>query len=128
MPSTVPSGLRLELSRSRIIEGKDGEFGEWMEMLNNRYDQALQRFLLSDRFFEATFRHREADGSLWIYHLSLTGEIGGGLNESHRIDADHAAFSYRVKEPGWEELEPKFMLTPGHILAAMTTWGHTGNQ
>jgi len=72
--------------------------------------------------------HRQADGSLWIYHLSLTGEIGGGLNESHRIDADHAAFSYRVKEPGWEELELKFMLTPGHILAAMTTWGHTGNQ
>ena len=124
----MPSGLRLELSRSRIIEGKDDEFGDWMEMLNDRYDGSLAAISAERSVFEATFRHREADGSLWIYHLSLTGEIGGGLNELHRIDADHAAFSRRVKEPGSEELEPKLMLTPGHILAAMTTWGHTGNQ
>ena len=128
MPSTVPSGLRLELSRSRIIAGKESEFGEWMEMLNDRYDESLAVISAERSVFEATFRHEEADGSLWIYHLSLTGENGGGLDESHQIGADHAAFSRRVKEPGWEELEPKFMLTPGHILAAMTTWGHTGKE
>jgi len=98
MRSTVVRGLRLELSRSRIIEGKDDEFGEWMERLNTRYDESLAAISAERSVFEATFRHREADGSLWIYHLSLTGEIGGGLNESHQIDADHAAFSCRVKE------------------------------
>src|SRR5699024_11517843 len=76
--------------------------------------------------FEATFRHREADGSLWIYHLTLTGEDGGGLDESNPIDAAHAAYSRRVKEPGWEEIEPMFMLAPDHLRDAMRQWGETG--
>ena len=52
MPSTVPSGLRLELSRSRIIAGKDGEFGEWMEMLNDRYDESLAAISAERSVFE----------------------------------------------------------------------------
>lgn len=32
----------------------------------------------------------------------------------------------QVKEPGWEELEPMFMLTPAHLGAAMQHWGTTG--
>ena len=118
--------MRLELSRSRIIQGRDGEFDEWMQMLNDRYDESLADISAEHAIFEATFHHFEADGSTWVYHLSLVGENGGGLDESHQIGADHAAFSRRVKEPGREELEPKFMLTPAHILTAMTTWGHTG--
>ncbi|TXN28136.1 DUF6176 family protein [Lacisediminihabitans profunda] len=126
MPPTVPDGLRLELSRARIREGQVDEFEEWMRMLNDRYDESLLALPAERAVFEATFRHTEADGSTWIYHLSLMGEGGGGLDESNQIDADHAAFSRRVKEPGWEELEPKFMLTPAHLLEAMTSWGLTG--
>ncbi|HEY8913297.1 DUF6176 family protein [Lacisediminihabitans sp.] len=128
MPPTVPDGLRLELSRARIRDGREHEFEEWMQMLNDRYDESLLAIPAERAVLEATFRHTEADGSTWIYHLSLVGEGGGGLDESNQIDADHAAFSRRVKEPGWEELEPKFMLTPAHILEAMTSWGHTGHR
>lgn len=128
MPPTVPAGMRLELSRSRIVEGRDAEFDEWMQMLNDRYNESLADISAERAIFEATFRHVEADGSTWAYHLSLVGENGGGLNESHQIGADHAAFSSRVKEPGWEELEPKFMLTPAHILTAMATWAETGSE
>ncbi len=53
------------------------------------------------------------------------GEDGGGLDESIPVDADHAAYSRRVKEPGWEEIEPMFMLTPRHLRAAMEQWGET---
>jgi hypothetical protein len=91
-----------------------------MQMLNDRCDESLAAIPAERAVFEATFRHTEGDGSTWIYHLSLVGENGGGLDESHQIDADHAAFSRRVKEPGWEELQPKFMLCPTHILATMT--------
>jgi hypothetical protein len=128
MPPTVPAGLRLELSRSRIVDGHEAEFDEWMKMLNDRYDESLAAIPAERAVFEATFRHTEGDGTTWIYHLSLVGENGGGLDESHQIDADHAAFSRRVKEPGWEELQPKFMLTPAHILANMTAWGRTGTE
>ena len=126
MPPTVPPGLRLELSRSRVVDGHEDELQEWMTMLTDRYDEAVAALPAERAVFEATFRHREADGSLWIYHLTLTGEDGGGLDESNPIDAAHAAYSRRVKEPGWEEIEPMFMLAPDHLRDAMRQWGETG--
>lgn len=79
MPPTVPAGLRLELSRSRIIDGYEAEFGEWMQKLNDRYDDSLAAISAERAVFEAIFRHTEGDGSTWIYHLSLVGEDGAAL-------------------------------------------------
>lgn len=128
MPFSVPEGLRLELSRSRIIEGKEEGFEEWMSVLNDRYDECLASIPAQRAVFEATFRHEEADGSTWMYHLSLMGTDGAGLDEDHAIDATHADYSHQVKEPGWEELTPKFMLTPEHIRSAMLSWAKSGKE
>lgn len=118
--------MRLELSRAKLVSGKDGEFEDWMTMLNSRPDE-LQEGLPTERVvFEATFRNVEADGSTWMYHLTLRGEETGGLDETIPIDAEHGAYSRSVKEPGWEELEPKFMLTPSHLLGEMQRWAATG--
>lgn len=125
MPPSVPAGLRLELSRSRIREGSDEGFDHWMDELHERYYECLASIPAERAVFEATFKHQEADGSTWIYHLSLMGQ-GDGLNEELPIGATHANYSRTVKEPGWEELEPKFMLTPDHLRAAMIQWGATG--
>lgn len=82
-----------------------------MDMLNSRPDE-LQEGLPAERtVFESTFRSVEADGSTWIYHVALTGEESSGLDETLPVDADHAAYSRSVKEPGWEELEPQLMRT-----------------
>ncbi|SLM89156.1 hypothetical protein FM105_01205 [Brevibacterium yomogidense] len=97
-----------------------------MSMLTNRYDECLEALSPERAVFEATFRHTESDGSTWIYHLALMGVDGGGLDESHSLDASHASYSRRVKEPGWEELEPMFMLTPTHLGEAMQRWGEIG--
>lgn len=128
MPPTVPAGLRLELSRSPVVEGMEDELAEWMAMLTDRYDECVSTLPAERAVFEATFKHREADGSLWIYHLALMGENGGGLDESNPVDAAHAAYSRRVKQPGWEEIEPMFMLTPNHLRDAMQRWGDTGTE
>lgn len=128
MPFSVPDGLRLELSRSRIVEGEEEGFDEWMSVLNDRYDECLASIPAQRAVFEATFRHEEADGSTWIYHLSLMGTEGSGLDEEHSIDATHAAYSRKVKEPGWEELTPKFMLTPDHIRSVMLSWAKSGEE
>ena len=125
MPPSVPDGLRLELSRSRIREGQEEGFDTWMDTLNERYDECVDSIPAERAVFEATFKHVEADGSTWIYHLSLMGQ-GDGLNEELPIGATHANFSRTVKEPGWEELEPKFMLTADHLRAAMLAFGATG--
>lgn len=126
MPATVPPGLRLELSRARINDGKEDELAEWMSMLTERYDECLETLPAERAVFEATFKHREADGSLWIYHLALMGGDGSGLDESHPVDVAHAAYSRSVKEPGWEEIEPMFMLTPAHLRESMQRWGRSG--
>ncbi|MCL3860955.1 DUF6176 family protein [Actinotalea sp. K2] len=128
MPPSVPAGMRLELSRAPLVEGRGAEFDEWMAMLNSRPEE-LQAGLPAERVvFEATFLHVEADGSRWMYHLTLRGEESGGLDESIPIDADHAACSRRVKMPGWEELAPRFMLAPDHLLEAMRSWAVTGER
>ncbi|NQD42109.1 hypothetical protein FQA45_15895 [Glutamicibacter halophytocola] len=127
-PLSVPKGLRLELSRAKIIEGKEETFEEWMSVLNDRYDECLASIPAQRAVFEATFRHEEADGSAWMYHLSLMGTDGVGLNEEHAIDATHASYARQAKEPGWEELTPKFMLTPDHIRSAMLSWANSGEE
>lgn len=125
-PTSVPDGLRLELSRSRIAAGQEDVFDEWMTMLNDRPDELQQGLSAERQVFEATFRSVEPDGSTWIYHLSLMGEDGGGNDQRIPVDADHAAYSRQAKEPGWEELEPRFMLAPEPLLDLMKRFGKTG--
>lgn len=66
MPLSVPQGMRLELSRSRIASGKEQAFEEWMNMLNSRPDELQQGLSAERAVFEATFRNVEADGSTRI--------------------------------------------------------------
>lgn len=98
-----------------------------MVALNDRYDQHESALSNERQVFEATFEHREADGTLWMYHVSPMGTESGGLDESRPLDALQAAYSRRVKTPGWEELIPKLMLTPQHNSQVMTYWGRTGS-
>ena len=41
MPVSVPSGLALELSRARLLDGREASFDAWMETLHERYDECL---------------------------------------------------------------------------------------
>jgi len=118
--------MRLELSRSRLIPGQESRFEDWMQMLTTRYDEATKPLAAERSALEATFQHTDAAGTSWIYHLTLVGEDGSGLDESNSIDADHAAFSRQVKEPGWEEIAPRFMLTPRPVREVIQEWGLTG--
>lgn len=129
MPPSVPPGLRLELSRSKIVPGQEQEAQEWMDMLHARYDECVQTLSEQRAAFEATFLHEEADGSTWIYHLALTGEGGRGLEpDASAIDRAHDEYGRRVKLRGWEELRPMFMLTPEHLRSEFEEWGRTGQQ
>lgn len=128
MPTSVPKGMRLELSRSRIRPGQEDTFDEWMNMLNSRPEELQESLPAERQVFEATFRHIEVDGSTWIYHLSLMGEDGAGNDETRPVDAALVAYSKQAKEPGWEELEPKFMLTPSKLLDSMKRYADTGHD
>ncbi|GAA1390167.1 hypothetical protein GCM10009599_06370 [Luteococcus peritonei] len=126
MPPSVPDGLVLDLARAKILEGKESLAREWMQMLNTRYDECVQTLAVERSAFEAWFLHTEPDGVTWIYHLGLTGRDGAPLDPDSQLDADHLAYAKQVKERGWEQLEPMFLLAPSHVLHAMTQWGRTG--
>ncbi len=126
MPASVPPGMRLELSRARLLPGAQEETDRWMRMLHDRYEECLDTLSAERMAFEATFRHTEADGSEWIYHLSLYGEGTSGLDLSNPVDRAHQEFAMRCKEPGWEELRPVLMLTPRPLRALMKAWGREG--
>ena len=127
MPASVPDGLRLELSRARVLPGKGAELGEWMQMLHDRYAECQQALPAERAAFEATFSHTEEDGTIWMYHLSLVGEGSSGLDTSLPVGAAHEAWARQVKERGWEELTPMFLLAPPHILEALTSFWRSGS-
>ncbi|WP_130865210.1 DUF6176 family protein [Acidipropionibacterium timonense] len=126
MPPSVPSGMRLELSRARVLPGAEDLAREWMDMLNRRQDECVKTLSIERCAFESWFLHTESDGVTWIYWFGLTGEGGEPIDVESRLDHDHMDYMRRVKEPGWEEMQPMFMLTPDHIRAALETWGTTG--
>jgi hypothetical protein len=127
MPASVPAGMRLELSRARLLPGAQEETERWMGMLHDRYEECLDTLSAERMAFEATFRHTDADGTEWIYHLSLYGESGAGLDLANPVDREHYAYAVRCKEPGWEELRPVLMLTPRPIRPLLEAWARNGN-
>src|SRR3954470_18626107 len=126
MPRSVPPGMRLELSRARLLPGAEEETERWMAMLHERYDECLDTLGPERMAFEATFRRRDPDGTEWIYHLQLSGEGGSGLDLANPVDREHEAYARRCKEPGWEELRPVLLLAPRPLLPLVEAWGRDG--
>lgn len=126
MPASVPHGMRLELSRARVRPCAEGDAREWLEALNRRQGECVATLSVERSAFEAWFLHTDGEDVTWIYWVGLTGEGGALMDAQSRLDREHVAWLRRVKEPGWEELEPAFMLTPDHIRAAFEKWGATG--
>lgn len=127
MPSSVPPGMRLELLPARIRPGKEPRADEWMRMLNDRVQECRDTLGPERMAFEAQFRDTDADGTQWLYHLSLYGEPSPGLDETNPVDRAHADFSRECKEPGWQILQPELLLAPGPVISAMAQWAGSGH-
>lgn len=119
MPPSVPEGMRLELSRARLLDGAEASFDDWMTTLHARYDECLATLPGEQMAFEATFLHQEADGSWWMYHMQLLGADSPGLQLDNDLDRTHEAFARRTKERGWEELRPRLLLCPPAVREAL---------
>ncbi len=128
MPPSVPPGMRLELSRARLLPGAQDETERWMKMMHDRYDDCLDTLSAERMAFEATFRHTDADGTEWLYHLSLYGEGTSGLDLSNPVNQAHQEYAMRCKEQGWEKMRPVLMLAPRPIRPALEAWGREGQS
>jgi hypothetical protein len=124
-PSTVPAGLRLELSRHRVIPGQSEVVDEWMQMLNDRAEECRVTLSPERMAVEAVFRLRDEQGE-WLYWFELAGDGGSGLTEEQAVDRDHIAFAKRAKVPGHEVAEPLLLLLPEPVERVVRSWAATG--
>ena len=127
-PATIPQGLNVELSRAKVKPGQSAEADRWMQMLNERVDECVATLDRERMALEIVFRLDE-DGEQYLYWVSIFGSHGSGLDESIPIDRDHDSFARRVKEPGWVEAQPQFLLLPDPVRDAVLGWAlRPGNQ
>jgi hypothetical protein len=117
-PSSIPSGLHVELSRARLLPGASDTTDRWMAMLNDRIDECVATLDRERMGLELVFRRTDADGE-WLYWVSIYGEGGAGLDESIAIDRDHVALGRQCKEPGWTEATPQFLLAAPAVREAL---------
>ncbi|SEC50026.1 Acetyltransferase (GNAT) family protein [Paramicrobacterium humi] len=119
MPASVPAGVRLELSRAKLLDHAEARFDEWMAMLHTRYDECVATLPREKMAFESTFLNQEADGSWWMYHVQVLGADSPGLDLRNPVDAAHQDFARATKHRGWEELRPALFLADPRVRAAV---------
>ena len=120
-PATIPEGLRVELSRAKVRPGQSAEADRWMNMLNDRVNECVATLDRERMALEIVFRLQE-NGEEFLYWVSIFGPAGKGLDESIPIDRDHVEIGRRVKEPGWVEATPQFLLMPEPVRRAVLDW------
>jgi hypothetical protein len=120
-PRSIPEGLTVSLHRARILPGMEEEATEWMQMLNDRHEEAVATLDRERMAIEIIFRSSAADGDhlTWIT-VQGPGEAVG--TSSHQLDVDHLAFDRRVRERGWVTEEAQLLLLPEPVLRAVTEW------
>ena len=118
---SIPEGLKVELSRAKVMPGASEEADRWMAMLNDRLDECVATLDRERMAIEIVFRLREGDDE-YLYWVQVRGEHGAELDESLPIDRDHVAQGRKVKEPGWVEAEPQVLMLPDPVREAVLNW------
>jgi hypothetical protein len=105
----------------------EDEAERWMQMLNDRYAEAVQTLARERVAVEIVFRERDEHGD-WLVWVLIEGEGGESIADSpFAIDRDHAAFAERCKLPNEPEMEPQLLLLPEPVREAVLRWAATGD-
>jgi hypothetical protein len=102
------------------------EAERWMQVLNDRHDEAVQTLERERMAIEIVFREHDEDGD-WLVWVLIHGEGGSSIEDSpFEIDRDHAAFASRVKQPNRPEAEPQLLLLADPVRDAVLRWAIPG--
>jgi hypothetical protein len=120
-PESIPPGLRVRCARARIRQGMEHEAERWMQMLNDRREEAIQTLERERVAIEIVFRERDDEGVAGVG--DDPGHGGASIDDSaFDIDRDHAAFAERVKLPNRPEAEPQLLLLAEPVRDAVLEW------
>jgi hypothetical protein len=119
---SIPPGLRVRFARARIRPGMEREAERWMQMLNDRYDEAVQTLERERMAVEIIFREHDDDGD-WLIWIMVHGDAGEPVETSpFDLDRDHIAFEDRVLFADMPEAKPELLLMPAPIRDAVLRW------
>lgn len=84
--------MKTELSRFKIIKGKEEKAREWMDILNSRIDDARETLTREEMYVEAIFEDL-IDGEMYLTWFTIQGEAGEHVSTSeHEIDKVHLQY------------------------------------
>jgi hypothetical protein len=119
----LPEGMTVELSRGRVLPGKNAEADRWMAMLRDRHEECVATLDRERMAVEVVFRTREPDGTEYLWWFALRGTNGADISTSpFAVDADLDIQARRTKEAGWLEAEPQVVLIPDPVREAIQAW------
>lgn len=123
----IPSGLVVQLSRHRVLDGMSAEADRCMAMLNTRRDECITTRGRDGLVVEVIFRRQE-DRKNFLYWFELrssdsTGDISSVPEEARTpIDIDHIAFTHRAKDREYIDVPPQLVLIATEVEAAVQAW------
>lgn len=96
--------MKIELTRFKVIVGKEVKAREWMSVLNTRIDEATETLTREEMYVEAIFED-SIDDEMYLTWFTMQGEAGEHVSTStHEIDKLHLQY--------WKEcIDPS---TPAH--------------
>ncbi|MGH3418930.1 MAG: DUF6176 family protein [Streptosporangiaceae bacterium] len=123
---SIPDGLIVELSRTKVLPGASAEADRWMAMLNDRLDECVATLDRERMAIEIVFRLKE-NGEDYLFWVSVYGPGGEDLDPDNALDQAHTEQSKRTIAPGqWTEAEPQLLLLPDPVRSAVLSWALPG--
>ena len=120
-PDSIPEGITVALHRARIRPGMEDAATEWMQMLNDRLDEAVDTLGRERMAIEMVFRSSESDGD-YLTWVTVRGQGESVESSNHQLDIDHLSYDRRVREPGWIVAEPQLLLLPEPVSDVVYRW------
>ena len=113
--------MKVELTRLRIKKGKSVRVDEWLAMINQRIDEAVQTLDREEMKIEIIFREiiGEDDFLCWF---TVQGETGEPIETSpFGLDRAHREFGEECidHDYGGHEAQPQVILVPAAVAEAM---------
>ena len=113
--------MKVELTRLRIKKGKSSRVDEWLRMINQRIDEAVETLDRESMKLEIIFRE-VIGGEDYLCWLTIYDEAGESIETSpFELDHEHITFGDECidHEHGGFEAQQQVILVPPAVAKAM---------
>ncbi len=112
--------MKVELSRFRVVKGKENKALEWMTFLKENIEAVIETLEGEKMYVETIFE--EHDGTyMYLYWYSVQGEDGiEVVNSHHEVDKKHVEYWQECIDKDYKPVHMTHQLSmiPNRVLAA----------